>query len=61
MDCSLPDSTAHGILQAWILEWAVMPSSRIFLAQGLNLCFLCTLHWHFTTSGTLEAPEMEQI
>ena len=28
MDCSLPDSSVHGILQARILEWVVMPSSR---------------------------------
>ena len=28
MDCSLPDSSVHGILQGRILEWAAMPSSR---------------------------------
>ena len=28
MDCSLPGSSVHGILQAGILEWVVMPSSR---------------------------------
>ena len=28
MECSPPSSSAHGILQARILEWAVMPSSR---------------------------------
>ena len=28
MDCSLPASFAHGILQARILEWVAMPSSR---------------------------------
>ena len=28
MDCSLPGSSVHGILQAWILEWVAMPSSR---------------------------------
>ena len=28
MNCSLPDSSVHGILQARILEWAAMPSSR---------------------------------
>ena len=26
--CSLPGSTVHGILQAKILEWVAMPSSR---------------------------------
>ena len=28
MDCSSPGSSVHGILQARILEWASMPSSR---------------------------------
>ena len=28
MDCSLSGSSFHGILQARILEWVVMPSSR---------------------------------
>ena len=27
-DCSLPGSSVHGILQARILEWVVMPFSR---------------------------------
>ena len=30
MDCSPPDSSVHGILQARILEWVTMPSSRGF-------------------------------
>ena len=29
MDCSLPGSSVHGILQARILEWVVVPSSRV--------------------------------
>ena len=28
MDCSLPGSSVHGILQARILEWVAMPSSK---------------------------------
>ena len=28
MDYSLPGSSVHGILQAWILEWVAMPSAR---------------------------------
>ena len=28
MDCSPPDSSVHGILQARIMEWVAMPSSR---------------------------------
>ena len=28
MDCSLSGSSVHGILQARVLEWVAMPSSR---------------------------------
>ena len=28
MDCSLPGSSVHGLLQARILKWVVMPSSQ---------------------------------
>ena len=28
LDCSLPESSVHGILQARILQWVAMPSSR---------------------------------
>ena len=28
MDCSLPHSSVHGILQAKILEWVAIPFSR---------------------------------
>ena len=30
MDCSPPGSSVHGILQARILDWVAMPSSRAF-------------------------------
>ena len=44
MDCSLPGSSAHGIFQARILEWAAISSSRgwIFPTQWLKPCIL---HW----------------
>ena len=29
MDCSLRGASVHGILQARILEWVAMPSSRV--------------------------------
>ena len=35
MDCSPPDSSVHGILQAWILPWAALLQG-IFLTQKLN-------------------------
>ena len=28
MECSLPGSSVHGVLQARVLEWVAMPSSR---------------------------------
>ena len=35
MDCNPPDFSVYGILQARILEWVAMPSSRE--GQGSNL------------------------
>ena len=29
MDCSLPGSSVHGILQARILEWVAIPFSKV--------------------------------
>ena len=43
MDCGLPDSSVHGILQARILEWLAMPFSRIFfffLLQDLKSIYI---------------------
>ena len=37
MDCSLPGSSVHGILQAEILEWVAIPFSKVSsLIQGSN-------------------------
>ena len=37
VDCNPPGSSVHGILQARIMEWVAISSSRgIFLTQGLN-------------------------
>ena len=56
MDCSLPGSSVHGILQARILDWVAMPSSGdlphpeiepVSLIPALAGCF-------FTTSATWE-------
>ena len=52
LDCSPSGSSVHGILQARILEWVAMPSSRdvlpdpgiSFLTQGSNLHLLWLLH-----------------
>ena len=37
MDCSLPGSSVHGFLQARILEWVAMPSSRDLPDPGIEL------------------------
>ena len=46
MDCSLPGSSVHGILQAWILEWVAFPFSRgsSWLRKS-NLNLLCLVLW----------------
>ena len=44
-DCSPPGSSVHGILQARILEWIAISSSRgIFSTRGSNLSLLHLLH-----------------
>ena len=46
MDCRPLGTSVHGILQARILKWAVIPLSRgIFLIQESNPCLLSFLHW----------------
>ena len=41
--CRPPGSSVRGILQAIILEWVAISSSRG--SSRLNLCLLCLLHW----------------
>ena len=59
MDCSLPGSSVHGILQARILEWIAMPSSR---GSSQPRDWTCISHVSalagslFTISTTWEAP-----
>ena len=44
VDCSLPGFSVHGILQARILEWVVMPSSRVSSrSQDWSRVSLCLL------------------
>ena len=56
MDCSLPGSSVYGILQARMLEWVAVPSSKgIFPTQGSNLNLLglpASAGRFFTTSAT---------
>ena len=43
VDCSLPGSSVHGILQARRLEWVAMPSSRGSSPSGYqtHICIAC--------------------
>ena len=45
MDCSPPGSSAHGILQARILDWVADRLQGIFPTQGSNPCLLPRLRW----------------
>ena len=36
MDCNLPGSSVHGILQARILEWVAMPLLQLFYVTLLK-------------------------
>ena len=53
-DCSLPGSSVHGILQARILEWVAMLSSRGSSRPSDRTPALAGRF--FTTSATWEAP-----
>ena len=58
MDCSPPDSSVHGTLQARILEWAAVPSTRESSQPGvkpMSLTSLALAGGFFTTSATWEA------
>ena len=44
MDCSLPGSSVHGILQARILEWLLCPSLGKLPDPGVEPGLLWLLH-----------------
>ena len=45
VDCSLPVSSVHRILQARLSEWVAMSSRGSSQIQGSNSCLLGLLHW----------------
>ena len=51
MDCTLPGSSVHGILQETILEWAAVSSSGVTLVSGIS----ASPSGCFTTSVPREA------
>ena len=61
MDCSLPGSSVHGILQARILEWVAISSSRGSSWPRDQTCVSCSScsGRQVTTSATWEAPETD--
>ena len=62
-DCSLPDSSAHGILQARILKWVAVHSSRgAFWGRDRSLCLLPALaDRFFTTRATWKASGSSSV
>ena len=57
MDCSPPGSSVHGILQARLLEWLAVPSSRRSPDPGIeptSLMFPALAGGFFTTNATWE-------
>ena len=61
MDCSLPGSSVLGILQARILEWVAMPSSRGSSPpkDGTHISYVSCMADGFSTASTAwEAPIM---
>ena len=57
MDCSLPSSSVHGILQARILEWVAIPFSRGSSQPRDRTQVSCIAGGFFTTWTTREAPK----
>ena len=57
MDCSLPDSSVHGVLQAKILEWVTIPFSRESSKPRDQSHVSCIAGGFFTFWATREAQE----
>ena len=49
IDCSPPGSSVHGILQARILEWIAIPSSRLF--RYIQPQIRCNSHFSLAICG----------
>ena len=65
MDCSPPGSSVHAILQARILEWVAISSSREFSQPQGSLVPLALVGGFFTTKPPMAAcsiiPEIIQF
>ena len=61
LDCSLPGSSEHGILQARIPQWVAMPSTRDLSDSGIEPTSLMSpalAGVFFTASTGWEAPSL---
>ena len=58
MDCSLPGSSVHGILQAGILEWVTIPFSKGSSWPRDQTCASCSTRRFFTIWVTREAQTL---
>ena len=54
IDCSLPDSSVHGILQARMLEWVAIPFSRGPSQPREILCYFRPLCYFSAISKKVE-------
>ena len=64
MDCSLPGSSVHGTVQARILEWVAMPSSRGSSWPRDGTWISCIVGWFltvWTTRETLQGNTKELV
>ena len=60
INCRLPDTSVHGILQTRILEWVAMHSSRGLPSPGIKPTSPISpalAGWFLTTSATWESPK----
>ena len=58
VDCSPPGSSVRGILQARILEWVAMPSSRGTSQPRNGTEVSCIVGDFFTSRATWEAQDL---
>ena len=61
VDCSLPGSSVHAILQAGTLEWVTMSSSRGYSHSGIKPMSPALAGRLFATSITWEAQKLLHI
>ena len=61
MDCSLPGSSVHGILQARLLEWVAMPASRGSSQPRDRTCISCSTGGFFTAEPSGKPKERNTL